>query len=1506
MRVEWLEDRSLLSIFTVNSPLDTWDANPGDGLAADAAGRTTLRAAIMEANALAGADTVQVPAGTYRLTLDGWNEDEGLHGDLDIRSDLEIVGVGAAVTIIDASSLTSRDRVFDVLQSVEFALTGLTITGGRAIGSGSTITREDYGGALRIDSFSTVTITSCVLSGNSAPRATTGSVYGLGGAISNNGTLTILDSRFENNSASNAGGAIYVGGSGATTTIRNTAFVGNSASGGGAIYNHQRMTIENSTFTGNRAEVDGQGNGGAINNQSDGTLNLVNSTVSGNTSIFGGGIINYGTLDVLNSTIVNNVGRWGGGIDAQKTEFLENTIIANNRADVSGPDVRSAVTSRGHNLVGNTAGSSGFGAAGDLLGVDPLLGPLADNGGPTQTHALLPGSPAIDAANSAAAPATDQRGVPRPQGAEADIGAFELLGNGPPVATDDTYTMDEDGILNVVKPGVLGNDSDPDGDLLSVNTTPVTPPSHARAFVLRADGSFFYVPTSHYSGTDTFVYEVTDGQGHTDTGTVTITINPVNDKPFATADLFFAQEDATLAVSAASSGVDQKQVERSTEFNVSETDTTWQQQVMSWVTGRLTAVDVYVSPATEPGAVLDFFVNKGTAWQADAPEFTASVTIPADMVGWMTIDVSSAVIDLTAGDYFTIGAVGSGGKPVYLAACGYNAAGAATYYPGDLWKNGTRLSDAVEPSYDLRFRTYMQPTEKAGVLANDHDVEGSPLTATLVGGPAHGMVTLNADGTFTYTPEPNFCGTDSFTYRANDGALDSDVTTATIEVKPVNDPPTAQDDRYQVDEDQTLVVAAAGVTRLTMQSQPGDFVGGGKTYDFDTSSGTFSIERNFDNGISVHYVGAGMTYWDLDFAAPHEEPLTPGTYLGAMRFPFQAAFRPGLDVRGEGRGSNILTGKFTVHQVTYGAAGQVLQFDASFEQHSEDKNPALFGRMQYNSTLGQGVLGNDTEVEGEALAAVLVRGPSHGTLVLSADGSFTYTPEADYSGTDTFTYRASDGVAESNVATVTITVKPAGEAIVFEGTDKSDHIFVDLTGMQGRVVVRSYGKNDHIMIVGIPSGPVDLTVEAGPGNDCVLLCAPIVHYTVDLGEGNDLFWIFPMLSSVTGTAYGGAGNDHMFGSLGDDAFFGEEGNDWLVGRGGNDILEGGPGNDQIESASPGRTPTSQSGVSAGALRAGSPVDRRVTIRGTAANDVFRFEQLGSTIQVTVNGLVHRFDASEVWIVDLVAESGQDVVYLVGTSGDDSFLGNGASNTAQLVLSTGVAVRAVGFDRVVASGRGSGQGGDWAVLAGSDQDDTFYGRPGQSVLFDAQQYYHTVVGFRSVAADLTVAGRGGNDRAYLYDTPGNDVFWGDGATNTGRMALATGEQVAAVGFDELFGFATANAGGEGDQAWLTESQGSVTLYARSRWSRLAGPGHTHVLTGFTRVEADVLDNVDLDRAFRFDSQGAKGFLDDIRAYCLAFWPFDPPSSGTNSAGRDRKLTDPVAALDYLLTVTDQWS
>lgn len=368
--------------FSVNSSTDNVDINPGDGIGADILGRCTLRAAVMEANALGGNHTIMLPPGTYTLTISGSSENAATSGDLDITCNLSIIGGGAASTIIDGGGI---DRVFEVHSGTAVQMNMVTVRNGTG----------DGGGVLN---WGTMTFTSAMITGN------TNSGWG-GTGIYNIGTITLTNCTVSNN----IGTGTYFSG------------------GGGGIFSQGTMTLIGTTVSGNVTV----GRGGGIYNL-DLATTLINSTISGNTARNGGGIFNrYGTIHLTNSTIaVNTATDNGGGVWSYGgSSNLKNTIIADNRRYLNtstgtSNDCSGNLISLGYNLISDNSG--GLSGTGDLNDSDPLLGLLEDNGGPTLTHALQVGSPAIDVVPLAFnTVTTDQRGIARPQGPTIDIGAYE-------------------------------------------------------------------------------------------------------------------------------------------------------------------------------------------------------------------------------------------------------------------------------------------------------------------------------------------------------------------------------------------------------------------------------------------------------------------------------------------------------------------------------------------------------------------------------------------------------------------------------------------------------------------------------------------------------------------------------------------------------------------------------------------------------------------------------------------------------------------------------------------------------------------------------------------------------------------------------------------------------------------------------------------------------------------------------------------------------------------------
>jgi len=230
---------------------------------------------------------------------------------------------------------------------------------------------------------------------------------GGGGIYSGDGaTLQLIDSSVSNNHAAWSGGGVYSFFNTTTTIVRSTISGNVSNDVGGGIRSLGDFTITDSTISGNTATG---WHGGAIF-QTDGDITITNSTITNNIA-----------PDWAPSTFF--IGQFGGGFVPKLT--LTNTIITGNRwyaCEKLASGTVGNVVSGGHNIVQDDSCNP---AASDLIGANPQLGPLADNGGPTLTHALLSGSPAIDGGDDAACSATDQRGITRPQGAHCDIGSYE-------------------------------------------------------------------------------------------------------------------------------------------------------------------------------------------------------------------------------------------------------------------------------------------------------------------------------------------------------------------------------------------------------------------------------------------------------------------------------------------------------------------------------------------------------------------------------------------------------------------------------------------------------------------------------------------------------------------------------------------------------------------------------------------------------------------------------------------------------------------------------------------------------------------------------------------------------------------------------------------------------------------------------------------------------------------------------------------------------------------------
>jgi CSLREA domain-containing protein len=451
--------------FTVTTTFDAPHASPLDGSCTSVAqGACTLRAAIQAADFLGdGPHTINLAAaGIYRLTETGPNEDHGATGDLDIN--------GTSVTIVNTSNEpvtldgNLTDRIFSLGRGGgpgHLTISGMTMQNGSVPGVSDPI---NSGGALDVAAGSTADVSDMTFTGNRTPFA--------GGAIRNEGTVNLSSSVLSGNQSVIADGG-FANNEGATARLINVIISANVANINGGFANRGQATLTNVLIAGNLAF----GLAGAMANANGANLTMTNVTVSANTSFFLiGGFGNLGNATLNNVTISGNSAQGDlGGMGNLGSATLNNVTITDNSGPgglgglASGPEARAIleplaailaisgvvipqpgptvvrrsiianntpggqcwgpVTSGGSNLEypGHTCGFDP--QLGDLVNVEPLLGPLQPNGGFVPTEALLPGSPAIDAVKSGCARgSTDARGVPRPQGKRCDIGAYERSG----------------------------------------------------------------------------------------------------------------------------------------------------------------------------------------------------------------------------------------------------------------------------------------------------------------------------------------------------------------------------------------------------------------------------------------------------------------------------------------------------------------------------------------------------------------------------------------------------------------------------------------------------------------------------------------------------------------------------------------------------------------------------------------------------------------------------------------------------------------------------------------------------------------------------------------------------------------------------------------------------------------------------------------------------------------------------------------------------------------------
>lgn len=587
-----------------------------------------------------------------------------------------------------------------------------------------------------------------------------------------------------------------------------------------------------------------------------------------------------------------------------------------------------------------------------------------------------------------------------------------LLSNTAPVATDDYYSTSEDTPLTFedYANGVLFNDSDVNADPLTaeIDGTPVN-----GTVTFNPNGSFTYIPNANYNGSDTFSYRAFDGTAYSAAATVTIVVIAVNDLPTGTNhDKFTVDQNQVLTVGGTG-------LKDTLSDNDNNNDTIECQIVESAKNGTLnlntsTGTFTYTPNTNFNGQdTFTFHFYDGTDY---GPTYTATITVNhINQAPVAKDDVYS--VSIQSGDDFRVSPAGvmtndndpdndpltavkvlstthgilvfpGTGGFIYTPTLNYHGPDSATYYvtDGKLNSNTVTITFYVnnkavghDESYSAVEDTPLSINAANGVLKNCVEPDGEAMTARLITPPAHGTLTngLNSDGSFLYTPNPDYYGQDTFVYAPADFMESGVAATVTLTISPVNDAPVAADDAFSVRPNSTL--------------SP------------DAANGVLKNDSDVDNDPLSAFLLTNVSHGALQFNIDGSFTYAPvADYLGTDSFSYQ-----------------VSDGKLTDTAVVtlYVTRPPV----ASSESYTLDEDVPLAVNA------ASGVLANDTDPENDALNATVVTPPAHGTLALNLNGSFTYTPSLNYNGTDSFTYRVNDSIEGNSIATVSFTINPVND-----------------------------------------------------------------------------------------------------------------------------------------------------------------------------------------------------------------------------------------------------------------------------------------------------------------------------------------------------------------------------------------------------------------------------------------------------------------------------------------------
>lgn len=657
--------------------------------------------------------------------------------------------------------------------------------------------------------------------------------------------------------------------------------------------------------------------------------------------------------------------------------------------------------------------------------------------------------------------------------------------NTPPVAVNDVAITAEDGSTVI---NVLANDSDADGHALSV--TGVGTPAHGTV-VLNQNGTITYTPSANYSGTDSFIYTIGDGNGGTASATVNISVTPVNDPPVANTDNAQVNAGGSVVINVLANDTDIDSASISLvavgvpshgTASINQNGTVTYTPAAGYLGAdsfQYTISDGSGGTATGTAQVTVHPVNAAPVANAE------SVVLSEDNA--ITIAVLSNDTDAD-GDALSVTGVGQpqhgvavinqNGTITYTPTANYNGTDSFTYAISD-GRGGSStatVSLTVNPINDAPVANADTGTVQAGnaliinVLANDTDVEADPLTVTGIGAPGHGTVVLNQNGTVTYTAATGYAGADSFTYSVSDGNGGS--ATASVNIT-VTAPPSALVQKQAIFK-QGLNGYSGTVDTQIVQASPNTSYGTASTIGVDKGTGenvqvllrfsdifgslasqvpqgaeiisaTLTLDTtNTGDGATLHRM---LTSWtdsatynslvsglqtnNVEARTASDATVTAGS-LGATTFDVTASVLAWLAGQ-PNYGWVFVSRGSNGWDFTSAQGANPPQLTINYRIAGEVPNTAPVAAtdtatVAEDSSVVISVLANDTDADGNTLALTGVGSANHGSVVVNQNGTVTYTPVANYHGADSFTYTITDGKGGSAVGTVNVTVTSVNDA----------------------------------------------------------------------------------------------------------------------------------------------------------------------------------------------------------------------------------------------------------------------------------------------------------------------------------------------------------------------------------------------------------------------------------------------------------------------------------------------